>query len=155
MSPCSCVSFSGLQQFINVGHRRRRAEPEHFLHHTMAPPFGSTPASTSVVSKMRFSHLFNLWMKSFSNYLPWALTFHRLCIFSLFRPHLMRRYFLVAAQCDVSQIPPFYPLKTDASSVLGWSSSQSRHSSTNQWKLAVSFLLSGAGPDLNPSRRCP
>ena len=52
------------------------------------------------------------------------------------------------------------------SSVLGLSSSQSRHSSTKQYKLAVYFPRSGDGPDLNlsrhpsrillsPSRRCP
>ena len=60
-------SFAGLQRFISFGPSGHRAQPEHFLHHTNASPFGPTLLTMSCFSQVRLSPAFQLGVELLSH----------------------------------------------------------------------------------------
>ena len=97
--------FSCVQRFISFGPCLRRAQPEHFLHHTKAPAFWVHSPHHVVPSQSAPLPIFPTGDGSPS---PTILGTHispAFFIFLLLLPHLMQRYLLAAVSCPGPVLP--------------------------------------------------
>ena len=125
---------SSTQQFISFGPILCLAYPEHFLHQNKTSPCLSTVLTKSRLPKwrlLRFPYIFD------KNFGPSHLPGIFMCLLPF--PHLIHRYLFVSShhsdRCFILSL--LLSTKLHFSFDYGLSSSQSFHSSTKQWKLAV------------------